>query len=108
MWRDIGYILTEVEVLDKFNRPSISYTEQMVFCNEKSIKGVEFYQGQVAGIKPELAIEIKTIPTDKQTHFKYKDKIYKILRTYTKDKEVIELILTSTLLENKEPQVESA
>ena len=108
MWRDIGYLMTEVETLDKFNKPQKSYTEEMVFCNKKSVKGVEFYQAQAQGIKPELVIEVKKEPTEEQTHFKFNNKTYRIVRTYSKNEEVIELVLTSTLVDNAPKQVVSA
>lgn len=108
MWRDVGYLMTEVETFDKFNRPKKGYTETMVYCNKKSVKGVEFYQAQAQGIKPELVIEIKTIPTDKQTHFKFNNKVYRILRHYSKTGEVYELTLTSTLVDNVAQEVASA
>lgn len=108
MWREIGYLMTETETFDKFNRPKKEYTETMVYCNKKSVKGVEFYQAQAQGIRPELVIEIKTNPTDKQTHFKFNNKVYRILRTYSKNDEVIELTLTSTLVDNVAKAVVSA
>lgn len=99
MWRDVGYLMQEVETLDKYHRPKKSYTEKMVYCNKKSVKGIEFYQAQAQGIMPELVIETKTYGGE--DHFKYNDKIYRIIRTYSKMGEVTELVLTSTLIENK-------
>jgi hypothetical protein len=98
MWRDIGYLMTEVEIYDKYNKPKITYIEEMVYCNKKSVKGIEFYQAQAQGIKPELVIEVKTY--NEQSHLKFNNTIYRVIRTYSKSDEVIELVLTSTLVEN--------
>lgn len=99
MWREIGYLCKEVEnSFDKYNKPKKSYTETLVYCNKKSVRQSEFYQAQAQGLKPELVIEVKTY--DGEDHFKFNDKLYRILRTYSKNDEVIELVLTSTLVNN--------
>lgn len=98
MWREIGYLCKEAETtFDKFNKPiKGNYIETEVFCNKKSVKQNEFYQAQAQGLKPELVIEVKTY--DGSDHFKFENKLYRIIRTYSKNDEVIELVLTSTLV----------
>lgn len=98
-FKDIGYLLKEESITDKLHRPKISYTESKVFCNIKSITQSEFYQAQVAGLKPEIKIEVKGCDLTDVTHFKLNNKIYKILRLYPKA-DITEIILTSTLVEN--------
>lgn len=98
-FKDIGYLLKEESITDKLHRPKISYKESKVFCNIKSITQSEFYQAQVAGLKPEIKIEVKGCNLADVTHFKLNNKIYKILRLYSKA-DITEIILTSTLVEN--------
>lgn len=98
MWRNVGYLCTKVETYDKFNRPQISYTEKLVYCNKKSVRQSEFYQAQASGLKPELVVEVKEY--NGEEHFKFDNKLYRIIRTYTKSGETIELVLTSTLIDN--------
>lgn len=98
MWRDTGYLMTKTNTLDKFNRPKPSYTETLVYCNKKSVGRSEFYQANAQGLKPELIVEVKEY--NNEDHFKYNDKIYRIIRAYSKNEETYELTLTSTLVDN--------
>lgn len=99
-WKNVGYLLKEIYTVDELHRPKISYLESKVFCNIKSIGQSEFYQSQVAGLKPELKVEIKLADLENTTHFKYNNKIYKILRTYKKE-DITEITLTSTVIKNE-------
>ncbi len=100
-WKNIGYLLEEINTVDELRRPKFLYKEKKVYCNIKSIGQSEFYQAQVTGLRPEIKVEIKCCNLDnKFTHFKYKDKIYKILRTYKKE-DVIEITLTSLVVNNE-------
>ena len=72
----------------------------MIYCNVKSIGLTEFYQAQSVGLKPELKIEARLIDLDGATHFKYNNKLYKILRINKKE-DSIELILTSIIINNE-------
>lgn len=99
-FKDIGFLAKEVNTLDKMHRPKIEYQYTKVFCNVKSIGQSEFYQAQVAGLKPEIKIELKLVDLDGVTHFKLNNVLYKILRTY-KLEDKIELTLTSLLTVNE-------
>lgn len=99
-FKNVGYLMEEVTTLDSKYRPKISYTETLFYCNEKSIGQSEFYQSASVGFKPEIKLEAKLIDLTNITHVKYNDIIYKILRTYKKE-DIVELVLTSTVVENK-------
>lgn len=99
-FKDVGYLCKEKRILDKHNRPKISYEDKMIYCNIKSIGLTEFYQAQSVGLKPELKIEARLIDLDGATHFKYNNKLYKILRTNKKE-DSIELVLTSMIINNE-------
>ena len=99
-WKDVAHLMKEKTSLDDLHRPKASYSETKVFCNIKSIGQSEFYQGQTAGLKPELKMEVKLIDLTDVTHAKYNNKIYKILRTYKKQ-DIIEITLTSMVVENE-------
>lgn len=99
-FKNIGYLMSENVTLDSMKRPKISYTENIFYCNEKGIGQSEFYQSASVGYKPEIKLEAKLIDLTGVTHVKYNEKIYKILRTYRKE-DMVELILTSTVVENK-------
>jgi SPP1 family predicted phage head-tail adaptor len=99
-FKDIGYLMSEKQTIDSMHRPKVSYSESKVYCNVKSISQSEFYQVATVGFKPEIKIEIKCMDITGATHFKYNGKIYKILRTYSKQ-DIIELTLTSMVVENE-------
>lgn len=99
-WKDVAYLMKEKITLDELHRPKVEYSETKAFCNIKSIGQSEFYQGQTAGLKPELKMEVKLIDLTDVTHVKYNNKIYKILRTYKKQ-DIIEITLTSMVVENE-------
>lgn len=99
-FKDIGYLLTKTTTYDTKNRPKVSYTENLFYCNRKSVRQSEFYQSDAAGFKPEIMLEARLIDISNIDHIKFDNKIYKILRSYKKE-DLIELILTSTVIENK-------
>ncbi len=99
-FKDIGYLCKENTELDKNKRPKISYIEEKVFCNVKSIGLIEFYQAQSVGLKPELKFETKLADLQGATHFKYNNKLYKILRINQKE-DIAEIIVTSMVIANE-------
>ena len=99
-FKNVGYLMKESNTLDSKNRPKVSYTENLFYCNEKSIGQSEFYQSASVGFKPEIKLEAKLIDLTDVTHIRYNNTIYKILRTYKKE-DIVELVLTSTVVENK-------
>lgn len=99
-FKNVGYLMKEVITLDIKNRPKVSYTEKIFYCNEKSIGQSEFYQSEAVGFKPEIKLEAKLLDLVGVTHIKYNNVTYKILRIYKKE-DIVELVLTSTVIENK-------
>jgi SPP1 family predicted phage head-tail adaptor len=67
-------------------------TSIQVFANKKSIRQSEFYQAAATGLKPELMFEIRAIEYDEQKRLTYNSKPYNIIRTHSKNGEIIELI----------------
>lgn len=101
MFKDFGYFLRQTPKLDSLNRPSYTYTEDLFYCNEKSIGQSEFYQAESVGLKPEIKLETKLVDLSNVTHVKYKERRYKILRTFKKE-DIVEITLTSLINENDE------
>lgn len=99
-FKDIGYLMKETITLDNKHRPKVSYQKSLFYCNEKSIGQSEFYQSAAVGFKPEIKLEAKLIDLTGVTHIEYNNVLYKILRTYKKE-DITELVLTSTVVENK-------
>ena len=99
-WRDIGYLCIEDERIDSLGKPYKVYDRREVFCNEKGVKRNEFYQAQIAGMRPELCVEIKEIDYNKESHFEYKGIMYRIIRTYPVKNECLEVICQSLVADN--------
>lgn len=99
-FKDIGFLCKEKITLDKHKRPKVKYDEEKIFCNVKSVGMNEFYQATTAGFKPEVKIEAKLIDINGATHFKYNDKLYKILRINKKE-DITEIVLTSMVINNE-------
>ena len=68
-----------------------TYTE--IFATRKSIRQSEFYQAQSTGLKPEIAFEINSFEYNEETHVRYNNKEYKVLRTYQKSIDKLEIVL---------------
>ena len=100
LWKNVAYLMLETTILDKLYRPHPSYIPKKIFCNIKSVGQNEFYQAEVAGLKPEIKIETKLIDLSNVGHVKIKDKLYKILRTYRQE-DIIEIVLTSMVVANE-------
>ena len=66
--------------------------EKQVFANKKSIRQSEFYQAASTGLKPELMFEVRSIEYDRQPKLKHDNKEYNIIREFTKNGEISELI----------------
>lgn len=99
-FKDVGYLCKEISTVDKNKRPKISYDEKIVYCNIKSIGLTEFYQAQSVGLKPEVKIECKLVNLEGITHFKYDNRLYKILRINKKE-DLTEIILSSFIIKNE-------
>lgn len=65
-----------------------------VYANKKAVKLSEFYQAAVIGLKPELVFEVRAVEYMGQEFLTHENKKYKIIRTYTKNDEIIELVVT--------------
>lgn len=100
-WRDIGYLCRETEHIDRLGKPYKKYDRREVFCNEKGVKRSEFYQAQAQGYKPELCVEIKELDYNQESHFEYRDIMYRVIRTYPVKNECLELICQALVADDR-------
>lgn len=92
-WSDVIYFdgsptYTENNMGDTITVPG---DPVMIYANKKSVRQSEYYQAQSNGVMPEIAFEIRIVEYDSQRFLTYKDKRYRIVRTYEKGED-IELI----------------
>jgi SPP1 family predicted phage head-tail adaptor len=92
MWRDVILLVSEVEAENEIGDIITIETPKQVFANKKSVRQNEFYQAQAAGLKPELMFEIRYIDYGEERKIVFNNKSYRVIRTYTKNEETIELI----------------
>lgn len=64
-----------------------------IFAEKKSVKQSEFYQAHSQGLKPEFVFIVHPSEYDGKNGLRYKGKQYKIIRTYEKDSENLELVV---------------
>ena len=69
-------------------------TTKQVFANKKSVRQSEFYQAQANGLKAEVMFEIRAIDYSEEESLIFDNKDYKVIRTYSKNGETIELVCT--------------
>jgi len=86
---DLISITTEVDPIGDIVEVE---TPRQVFANKKSIRQNEFYQAFATGLKPELMFEVRSVEYQDEKKLKYNDKEYTIIRTYSKNGEITELI----------------
>ena len=67
-------------------------TEKEVFANKKSIRQSEHYQAMATGLKPEAMFEVRLIDYSDEERLQYDSKDYNIIRTFSKNQEIVELI----------------
>ncbi|WP_135553218.1 phage head closure protein [Paenibacillus cymbidii] len=93
MWRDTVELVTVTQVRDEFNElVDGPETVRSVFANKKSARLSEFYQAHAVGLKPDTVFEIREIEYRDERKVKYGGVEYHIIRTYSKNGEVLELV----------------
>jgi hypothetical protein len=90
-----GEIIKLIAVTNAVNAPGDyieTGIERQVFANKTSVKRVEFYQAQAVGLKPEIVFEVRLIDYEGEKKLSYEGEQYNVIREYTKDGEIVELI----------------
>ena len=93
MWgNELTLIQEPITTYDDIGNPIISApVESIVFCEVNSISRNEFYNASVAGLKPSIVFTIHPYEYNDEEKIKFEDKSYKVIRTYLKNTEEIEL-----------------
>lgn len=92
IYGDIAYLIAITKTKNGVGDMIPTKTERMVYVDEKSIRQSEFYQSQQTGLRPEVMLEMRRIDYEAENYVKYDGKELRILRTYRKGKDFIELI----------------
>lgn len=78
--------------------PDGSEAPRPVFANKKDVRQTEFYQAAAAGLKPDIMFEIRCAEYNDEMAFRHNGKLYYILRTYSKDSELYEVVAGQMVL----------
>ncbi|MFD1953734.1 phage head closure protein [Paenibacillus thailandensis] len=93
LWRDVIELLTPVSSRNSYGETIETYPNQkQVFANKKSVRQSEFYQAAAVGLRPEMVFEIQVIEYEEQPKVRYGDTVYHVVRTFSKNGEVLELV----------------
>jgi SPP1 family predicted phage head-tail adaptor len=97
MFKDIIRLVAYPVTINEFGDPVSDENpiETEVFANKKSVRQSEFYQAAATGLKAELMFEMRQADYADEREIQYEGKVYKIIRTFQKDSELIELICQS-------------
>jgi SPP1 family predicted phage head-tail adaptor len=68
------------------------HTKRQTFAQKNSVRQSEFYQAAATGLKPELTFVVWLREYRDEPKLEYNGKMYTVIRTYSKNDELIELI----------------
>ena len=94
MWRDVVELIDQQASTNDIGDQVFAETSTQVFANKKSVRQSEFYQAFAHGLKPELMFEVRSIEYSNQTSLRFNEKEYTIIRAYSKNDEVTELVVS--------------
>jgi len=98
MWRDVVSLRTIQYTVNDYGDMVETGINQTVFANKKSIRQSEFYQAHATGLKPELMFEVRAFDYEGQPQLIHDGKTYNIIRTFTKNDEIMELVCTGIVM----------
>ena len=95
MYNDVISLLTITQTVNEVGDTVESISKSDVFAKVKSAGMKEVYEALNVGLKPELVFEIADYyDYADQEHIEYDNKRYKVLRTYRKDSNELEIVVT--------------
>lgn len=94
-YKDICYLGDIREIENSYGDvvETVVYSSNHVFCNIKSVGYREFYEASAQGMKPEIILEMYSIEYNMQEYVLYNNVAYKVIRTYNKGVDKIEITL---------------
>lgn len=94
MWTSICYLGIEAETENAIGEKVETVTfDDYVFCDQKSIRMLEFYQAATTDYKPSITLTLKQADYAGQRYIRFEDEVFTVIRTYAVNSEDIELVL---------------
>lgn len=91
-FREVIDLISVTRTQDDYGDFTETETTNTVYADKKSIRQSEFYQAMTIGIRPEISFIIREVDYNDEDKLQYNSKKYDIIRTYSIDGELIELI----------------
>lgn len=92
---EVIFLLEAVNKINKIGDPVKDILKQKRYATVKSIRQSEVYQAGAIGLKPEIMVEIWKFEYSKEQFLEYENRTYKVIRTYERSDEKIEITCTS-------------
>lgn len=93
LWRDVATLVKVELTEDNEGYKSKKETLREVFVNRKSATRSEFYTAKQAGDKIALALDVRAADYQGEERVEFDGKPYEVVRTHTKNGEIVELNL---------------
>lgn len=92
MWRHELTLISQTYIEDDIGNRVPVEAHNTIFCDIKSVKSSEFYSAANTGLKPEVVFIIYSFEYEGETAILYDNKKYRVIRTYQKTEDELELI----------------
>ncbi|AMB94903.1 phage head closure protein [Aerococcus sp. UMB8608] len=92
MWNDEVILIKSIRYMDKTKNHRYKDKETRVLCKTSSISSSEFYRAAEQGFNPEINIVVHSYEYDGERRVRYKDVVYKVIRSYRASFEETELV----------------
>lgn len=76
---------------DELLQPIFEEQKEEIACNKRSLTRSEFYFAAQADMKPSMVLEVHSFEYKNQNYLEFNGKRYKVLKTFDKSPEIIEL-----------------
>ena len=96
-FREVIYLITVSTTNNTLGNAIDTDTKKTVYADETGVKSSEFYQALATGLKPEKSFVIRSIDYANEQYLEHNSKRYRIIRTYNKDGEMLEIVCTSVV-----------
>ncbi len=90
---DVCYLISDTPAAHGIhNEPTV--TERMVYCTVQSVARSEYYQASNVGLQPNYVLKLSNFAEyQDELKLRFRDKVYRILRTYITQDGGIELTI---------------
>lgn len=95
-WAGEVDLIAEVAAQNEIGEWVLAESRITVFCDERSVGRQEFYAASVQGLRPSVILTIRRYEYNDQRIVEYKSTRYKVLKTYAKNSEEVELTCERT------------